>query len=86
MAFNVVKINTYPGVLAGIWPCGIITLLNELYISESKSQVYGAIHSFFQSNEDSMTDLSKILSNDIFNLVACLPNLQNISAMMMAVT
>lgn len=26
------------GILAGIWPCGIIS---ELYISESKSQVYG---------------------------------------------
>ena len=48
------------GILAGIWPCGIITLLNELYISESKSQVYGAIHSF-HADERSYpgTDLSK---------------------------
>jgi hypothetical protein len=50
------------GILAGIWPCGVITLLNELYISESKSQVYGAIHSFFQSNEDTLTDISKIVA------------------------
>ena len=45
--------------MAGIWPCGVITLLDELYISESKSQVYGAIHSFFLNNENSMSDLSK---------------------------
>lgn len=49
------------GILAGIWPCGVITLLDELYISESKSQVYGAIHSFFLNNDDAMADLSKIL-------------------------
>ena len=49
----------YKGVLAGIWPCGIVTLLNELYISESKSQVYGAIHSFMRVNEATLTELSK---------------------------
>ena len=34
------------GLLAGIWPCGIITLIEELYKSESKAQVYGCLHGF----------------------------------------
>ena len=36
------------GVLAGMWPCGIITLVRELFIAESKSQVYGHLHQFLQ--------------------------------------
>lgn len=44
-----------------VWPYGVITLLDELYIAESKSQVYGAIHSFFLNNENSMEDLSVIM-------------------------
>lgn len=34
------------GILAGIWPCGIITLISELFISESKTQVYGCEQTF----------------------------------------
>ena len=38
------------GLLAGIWPCGIITLIAELYKSESKAQVYGCLHGFIYNN------------------------------------
>ena len=38
------------GILAGIWPCGIITLLDEVFVAESISQVYGSVHSLLHSN------------------------------------
>ena len=38
------------GIIAGMWPCGIITFLSELYVAESKTQVYGALHDFMQKN------------------------------------
>ena len=47
------------GILAGIWPCGTITLLAELFISESKAQVYGALHDFLQSNADATKDINE---------------------------
>jgi hypothetical protein len=50
----------HTGVLAGIWPCGVISLLSELYIAESKTQVYGAVHDFIQRNNSSLQDLSKL--------------------------
>lgn len=46
--------NTYnivAGILAAMWPCGIIILICELFISESKSQVYGHLHQLFQSTQ-----------------------------------
>ena len=46
------------GILAGIWPCRI-TLLAELYIVESKSQVYGALHNHIQRNSESVSKLGK---------------------------
>lgn len=47
------------GILAGIWPCGIVTLLSELFIAESKSQVYGALHSFFLNAPNAAARISK---------------------------
>lgn len=38
------------GVLAGIWPGGVIVLLNVLFTAESKSQVYGILHAFIHNN------------------------------------
>ena len=35
------------GILAGMRPCGVIVLLSELYVSESKSQVYGYLHNYY---------------------------------------
>ena len=40
------------GILAGMWPCGIILFVSELFISESLSQVYGILHEFLQRQKD----------------------------------
>ena len=48
------------GILAGIWPCGIITLISELFISESKTQVYGYLHSYLQDDPRTAERLSKL--------------------------
>jgi hypothetical protein len=45
------------GILAGIWPCGTICLLSELFGSESKQQVYAMLHTFLCENKTA--DLSK---------------------------
>uniref|UniRef100_A0A1X7V592 Uncharacterized protein n=1 Tax=Amphimedon queenslandica TaxID=400682 RepID=A0A1X7V592_AMPQE len=39
---------------AGLWPCGIITLISELMGSESKSQVYGNVHGFLCNNDQAI--------------------------------
>ncbi len=49
----------YTGILAGIWPCGVITLLAELFVSESKAQVYGALHDYLCTNMAATNDISK---------------------------
>ena len=56
------------GILAGVWPCGTVTLIGELYGAESKSQelygaesksqVYGLTHGFLYNNQKSTEDLS----------------------------
>ena len=43
---------SYTGILAGLWPCGIITLLCELFTAESKAQVYGHLHSMLQGSPE----------------------------------
>ena len=48
------------GILAGIWPCGVITLLAELFVSESMSQVYGALHNFLHTNSKETMNVGKI--------------------------
>ncbi len=40
------------GVLAGIRPCGIIVLLSELFVAESKTQVYACLHNYFVANPE----------------------------------
>lgn len=52
-------VHFYKGILAGIWPCGTITLIAELFISESKAQVYGAVYDFMHSNMKSAEEISK---------------------------
>ena len=42
-----------------MWPCGIITFIRELFIAESKSQVYGHLHDFLLKNEGAASSLSK---------------------------
>ena len=49
------------GILAGIWPCGVITLIRELFTAESKGQVYGHLHQFLQSHSHTASNLRKFL-------------------------
>ena len=48
-------------MLAGVWPCGIITLLRELFVAESKSQVYGHLHQFLQDYSETAHCLSVLI-------------------------
>ena len=52
----------FSGILARIWPCGVITLLRELFLAESISQVYGHLHQFLQSEPSATFNLSKFLA------------------------
>jgi hypothetical protein len=54
-----VCLYTHVGILAGAWPCGTIALVAELFGSESKSQVYGSLHTFVQENKEATSDLCK---------------------------
>ena len=47
----------FTGIVAGVWPSGIITFLGEIYGSESKSQVYGLLHAFLHTNVDTTSDM-----------------------------
>ena len=49
----------HPGILAAIWPCGVVMFVRELFVAESKSQVYGHLHQFLQSNPEVASRLSK---------------------------
>ena len=60
----------YAGVLAGIWPSGTITLLSELFVAESKSQVYGNLHAFLHNNSESTSKLGKTKSFKNFEIQA----------------
>jgi hypothetical protein len=63
------------GVAAGAWSCGIVVLLGELFGCESKSQVYGMLHTFIQENEESTSQLRYICYDDGCHLkkYACNP-------------
>ena len=46
-------------ILAGLWPCGVIVMLSELFSAESKSQAFAALHEVLTNNKDTMCSLSK---------------------------
>lgn len=52
------------GILLGAWPCGTILMLGELFGAESKSQVYGFLHTFLKENAQSTADLRFICYDD----------------------
>lgn len=52
------------GLLAGIWPCGIITILDELFKTESKAQVYGCLHGFVHCNRENTADIATLCYDD----------------------
>ena len=49
------------GILAGIWLCGIVTLLDEVFVVESISQVYGIVHSLLHPNPPKTSEISEYL-------------------------
>ena len=58
MHYNILR-TTVAGILAGMWPCGIIVFVHELFISESLSQVYGILHEFLKRHEAVSDGLSE---------------------------
>ena len=50
----------FSGVLAAMWPCGVIVFVNELFITESLSQVYGILHEFLSRQESIAANLGKL--------------------------
>ena len=57
------------GVFVGAYPCGTIVLFDELYGSESITQVYGILVEFLSRLED-MTSLEELLYDDCCHLKA----------------
>ena len=59
----------FTGILAGVWPCGTISMLSELFGAESKGQVYGYLHSYLFDNEHSTATISKweVCSNQMLH-------------------
>lgn len=49
------------GILAGMRPCGIIVLVGELFVAESKTQVYGFLHNFFSRHPKVIEKLGIVL-------------------------
>ena len=47
------------GILAGMWPYGIVVFLQELFTAESKSQVYAALHELLSNCPSISNSLSK---------------------------
>ena len=50
------------GVLAGIWPCGIVVMVSELFISESLPQVDGTLHDFCARNKQVASKLGTLVT------------------------
>ena len=49
------------GILVGMWPCGIVVMLQELFTAESKSQVYAALHELLSNYPSISKSLSMCL-------------------------
>ena len=58
---RMIVMTTLIGIVAGAWPCGIVVMLSELYGAESKAQVYGALHTFLQENQETTAALRTLL-------------------------
>ena len=55
----------FTGILAGIHPCGVITLVGELFGAESKGQVYGLLHTYLSENESHTKSLRENINRCI---------------------
>ena len=58
----------HTGIVAGVWPCGTITMLAELYGAETKAQVYETLHTFLQQNKDSTNELRELYRTEVLNM------------------
>ena len=70
----------------GMWPCGIILLVAELFCSESTFQVYASIHEFLWRNTKVSSTLSEFVHTISMNVKTDLPTdpvLQSTYVMMM---
>ena len=47
----------FAGILAGMWPCGILVLLSELFTSESKCQIFASLHELLKDWDGILTSL-----------------------------
>lgn len=59
------------GILAAMWPCGVVTFVRELFLAESKSQVYGHLHQYLQSNPVTASHLSKLYRVVVCPFIPC---------------
>ena len=64
--FSLILLACTTGVLAAMYPCGMILVLAELFRAESKSQVYGVIHEFLSNHANVAANISKFHSH-MFN-------------------
>ena len=70
----------------GMWPCGIILLVAELFRSESKSEVYASIHEFLWRNtkvSSTLSDFVHTITMDVKTDLPTDPVLQSTYVMMM---
>ena len=59
--FGVLEIYYTVGIVVGAWLCGTITMIGELFGAESKTQIYGSLHTFLQENKEG----TKVMGNHI---------------------
>lgn len=55
------------GIVVGAWPCGTVVMIGELFGAESKSQVYGTIHTFLHENEEATRHIRKYMKYSVHN-------------------
>ena len=58
--------TSYHSACAIMWPCAILVLFHELFIAESKSQVYAAIHELLRSHSSIANSLSKYFKSQFY--------------------
>lgn len=59
MGASIIISHVALGILSGMWPCGIVVMLTELFSAESKSQVYAALHQLLRNHFSGSSKLSK---------------------------
>ena len=76
--YHIFMVFTLAGILAGMWPCGILVLLSELFTSESKSQVFASLHELLKDWDGIQSSLSRCLCNTCIMTLLCMHNCEYI--------